>query len=152
MKDIERLLNNVNKLDVNDVLLAMWKRNDTQDYIVELNTKEQLLEEGIRSDGSEIGEYTTNTIVGTSQYKGKIEKGQRYDHITLNDTGEFYKSFKVVPSKKGFKITANPNKEGTNLFTEFGVDIVGLTKESVFKLLDFIEPLFSKEVAKRLFQ
>ena len=39
-----------------------------------------------------------------------------------------------------------------SLSTEFGVDIVGLTKESVFKLLDFIEPLFSKEVAKRLFQ
>ena len=144
MKDFERLLNNVNKLDVNDVLLAMWKRNDTQDYIIELNTKEQLLNEGIRSDGSEIGEYTPYTK------QLKSEKGQRIDHITLNDTGEFYKSFKIVPSKKGFKITANPNKDDTNLFTEFGVDIVGLTKESVFKLLDFIEPMFTKELEKRL--
>jgi len=148
MKDIERLLNNVNKLDVNDVLLAMWKRNDTQDYIVELNTEEQLYDEGIRSDRSQIGEYTAYT----KQLKSSGTGDKKIDHITLKDTGEFYKSFRVKPSKKGFKITANPNKDDTNLFTEFGVDIVGLTKESVFKLLDFIEPMFSKEVEKRLFQ
>ena len=151
MQDIERLLNNVNKLDINDVFLAMWKRNDTQDYIIELNTEEQLLEEGIRSDGSEIGNYSANTIEGTSQYEGKKQKNQRYDHITLNDTGEFYKSFKVTPNKKGFRLTANPNKDDTNLFAEFGVNIVGLTKESVHKLIDFIEPMFNKELQKRLF-
>ena len=146
MKDIERLLNNVSNLDLNDVLFQMWRRNDTQDYIIELNTKDQLFDDGIDSLGSELGDYTPYTK------QIKSEKGQRYDHITLNDTGEFYKSFKVVPSKKGFKITANPNKDDTNLFQEFGVDIVGLTKENVFKLLDFIEPMFSKEVEKRLFQ
>ena len=148
MKDIERLLNNVNKFDLNDVLLAMWKRNDTQDYIIELNTEEQLYDEGIRSDGSQIGEYTPYT----KQLKSTGNGDKKIDHITLKDTGEFYKSFKVVPSKKGFKITANPNKDDTNLFKEFGVDIVGLTKENVLKLLDFIEPMFTKEVEKRLFQ
>lgn len=146
MKDIERLLNNVNKLDLDDILLAMWKRNDTQDYIIELNTEEQLYDKGIDSKGNDLGEYSPYTK------QIKSEKGQRFDHITLKDTGEFYKSFVVKPNKKGFKITANPNKDDTDLFREFGVDIVGLTKESVFKLLDFIEPLFKKELEKRLFQ
>jgi len=147
MKDIERLLNNIDSLDLNDILFAMWSRNDTQDYIIELNTEDQLYEEGIRSDGSEIGEYTPYT----KQLKSTGSGNSRIDHITLKDTGAFYKSFKIKPNKKGFKIIANPNKDDTNLFDEFGVDIVGLTKENVFKLLDFIEPMFNEEVEKRIF-
>ena len=150
MKDFERLLNNVVNLDLNDIFLAMWKRNDTQDYIIELNTKgentSQLYELGEDSLGSSLGSYSgfTKDI--------KASKGQRIDHITLNDTGDFYKSFKVTPNKKGFKITANPIKEDNNLFEDFGVDIVGLNKENVLLVLDFIEPMFNKEFEKRLFQ
>lgn len=156
MKDFERLLNNLNKLDLNDVFLAMWRRNDVQDYIIELNTEgedtSQLYELGVDSLGKSLGKYSGATIEGTSNFEGKKSKGQRYDHITLKDTGEFYKSFKVTPNKKGFRITANPNKDDSNLFDDFGVDIVGLTKENVFKLLDFIDPMFSKEFERRLFQ
>lgn len=150
MKDFERLLNNVNNLDLNDIFLAMWKRNDVQDYIIELNTEgektSQLFELGVDSLGIGLGGYSdfTKNI--------KSNKGQRIDHITLKDTGEFYKSFKVTPSKKGFVINANPFKDDSNLFDDFGVEIVGLTKGNVKLLLDFIEPMFSKEFEKRLFQ
>jgi hypothetical protein len=148
MEDIDKLLSNIDNLDLNDILFAMWSRNDTQDYIVELNTVEQLYNEGIRSDDSEIGQYTDNT----KQMKTVGSGDSRIDHITLKDTGAFYKSFKIKPNKKGFKIIANPNKDDTNLFEEFGVDIVGLTKDNVFKLLDFIEPMFNEEVERRVFQ
>ena len=150
MKDFDRLLANVQRIDLNDVFLAMWKRNDVQDYIIELNTEgentSQLFELGIDSEGNRLGDYSgfTKNI--------KASKGQRIDHITLKDTGEFYKSFKVTPNKNGFRISANPNKDDSNLFDDFGVDIVGLTKENVLKLLDFIEPMFSKEFERRLFQ
>jgi hypothetical protein len=156
MKDFERLLNNLNSLDLNDIFLAMWRRNDVQDYIIELNTEgeptSQLYELGIDSLGKSLGD--SSPFGGYSPYTKQIKasKGQRIDHITLKDTGEFYKSFKVTPNKKGFRITANPIKEDSNLFQDFGVDIVGLTKENVFKLLDFIEPMFSKEFERRLFQ
>jgi len=154
MKDFERLLKNVNNLDLNDIFLSMWKRNDVQDTIIELNTEgeptSQLYELGIDSLGNTLGKYAPSTIQGTSNFKGKAEKGQRFDHITLKDTGEFYKSFKVIPNSKGFMITANPNKDDSNLFEDFGVNIVGLTKSNVLVLLDFIEPLFSKEFEKRL--
>ena len=149
MKDFDRLLANVQRIDLNDVFLAMWKRNDVQDYIIELNTEgentSQLFELGIDSEGNRLGDYSgfTKNI--------KTSKGQRIDHITLKDTGEFYKSFKVTPNKNGFRISANPNKDDSNLFDDFGVDIVGLTKENVLKLLDFIEPMFSKEFERRLF-
>jgi hypothetical protein len=154
MKDFERLLGNLNKLDLNDIFLAMWRRNDVQDYIIELNTEgedtSQLYELGVDSKGKSLGD--SSPFGGYSPFTKQIKasKGQRIDHITLKDTGEFYKSFKVIPNKKGFRITANPNKEDSNLFQDFGVDIVGLTKENVFKLLDFIEPMFSKEFEKRL--
>ena len=103
-----------------------------KDYIIELNTEgektSQLFELGVDSQGNRLGDYSgfTKNI--------KASKGQRIDHITLKDTGEFYKSFKVTPNKKGFRITANPNKDDSNLFDDFGVDIVGY-KENVFKLL-----------------
>ena len=150
MKDFDRLLGNIQKLDLNDIFLSMWRRNDVQDYIIELNTEgektSQLFELGVDSQGNRLGDYSgfTKNI--------KASKGQRIDHITLKDTGEFYKSFKVTPNKKGFRISANPNKEDNNLFDDFGIDIVGLTKENVKLLLDFIEPMFSKEFEKRLFQ
>lgn len=150
MQDFERLLNNVNNLDLNDVFLSMWKRNDVQDYIIELNTEgeqtSQLYSLGVDSLGNKLGEYSgfTKNI--------KASKGQRIDHITLKDTGEFYGSFKITPNNKGFRISANPFKDDSNLFDDFGVDIVGLTKENVKLLLDFIEPMFSKEFEKRLFQ
>jgi hypothetical protein len=156
MRDFDRLLANVQRIDLNDVFLAMWKRNDVQDYIIELNTEgedtSQLFELGIDSEGKSLSD--SSLFGGYSPFTKQIKasKGQRIDHITLKDTGEFYKSFKVTPNKNGFRISANPNKDDSNLFDDFGVDIVGLTKENVLKLLDFIEPMFSKEFERRLFQ
>ena len=41
MKDFERLLNNVNKFDLNDVFYTLWNDNKVQNYIIELNTEGQ---------------------------------------------------------------------------------------------------------------
>jgi hypothetical protein len=152
MKDFERLLNNLNKLDIDDIFFSLWKDSKVQSYIIELNTEgestSQLYELGEDSLGRSLGNYSPFTI------DAKLFGGgdSRIDHITLKDTGEFYESFKVKPLKTGFKITANPNKDDDNLFQIYGEDIVGLNEDNTELLLAFIEKDFEKELEKRLFK
>ena len=149
MKDIERLLRNVNNLDINDILFTLWNDNKVQNYIIDLNTEgeqtSQLYNLGIDSEGNNLGEYSPYTI------QFKVEKGQRFDHVTLKDTGDFYETFVVKPNKKGFEIVANPNKDDDNLFEIYGKEIVGLTEDNKTILLGFIKEDFNKELEKRLF-
>ena len=106
MQDFERLLKNVNNLNINDIFFELWSDNRVQNYIIDLNTEgentSQLYELGVDSLGNSLGEYSPFTI------PFKVEKGQRFDHVTLKDTGGFYESFMVTPLKTGFKIDANP--------------------------------------------
>ena len=150
MKDFERMLNNINKLDINDIFYSLWSDNKVQNYIIDLNTEgeqtSQLYNLGIDSEGNNLGEYSPYTI------QFKVEKGQRFDHITLKDTGDFYETFKVKPTKKGFELTANPNKDDDNLFEIYGKEIVGLTKDNQKLLIAFISSDFEKELEKRLLQ
>lgn len=96
--------------------------------IIRLNTREQLFQKGIYSDGNSLGEYSPFTV------EVKKKKGQRHDHITLEDTGDFYGSFKVSADRISITIDANPIKDDNNLFDDFGEDILGLTDESRKKL------------------
>tara|TARA_R110000803_G_scaffold21326_1_gene53838 strand:- start:300 stop:758 length:459 start_codon:yes stop_codon:yes gene_type:complete len=152
MKDFERLLNNVNNLDLNDIFYTLWNDNKVQQYIIRLNTAgektSQLYNLGVDSLGKTLGDYTDYTV----QMKMNGDGDKRVDHITLIDSGGFYNSFIVAPSKKGFKISSNPiMDDGTDLLDRFP-DVEGLTKENEEVLLAFVEKDFNKEFEKRLFQ
>ena len=105
--------------------------------LVWLNTVHQLYMKGIdifenklRSIHARLGNvYAYRTIFGTEMYKGKIEKGQPIDRVTLYDTGAFYKSFKAKLEGEGIVITANTNKDGEDLEQTWG-SVVGLTERS----------------------
>lgn len=161
MEDIDELIRRISRLDVNDILLSVWKRADVQEFIIQLNTEgqptSQLFEDGIDSLGNPItGLGGSNWLEGGSYspftVAKKREAGQRTDHPTLKSTGGFYRSFVVVPSSKGFKVTANFDVGEDNLLDVManGVEVTGLTEKNTLILLDFIEPLFSKEFANRL--
>ena len=67
----------------------LFQQTSFRKLIIDLNTEEQLYSQGVDSKGVQLGEYSIYT-------KGlKQNKGQRTDHITLKDTGEFYKSFSI---------------------------------------------------------
>jgi len=151
MKDLEQLLKNINKLDIDDIFQKnVWSRSDSKEYIVQLNTEgqptSQLFEQGVDSLGNTLGEYAPRTK------DIKTAKGQRIDHITLRDAGNFYNSYRVIPRKKGFDIVADPIAGDSNLFDDFGEEIVGLTKENEKLMLEFVEEFFENELKKRLFQ
>lgn len=130
------LVGNVKKINANLIFNEFSKDENLKENIVHYNTDDQLYNEGIDSDGITLGEYAQSTIEGTTRFAGKIAKGQRYDHITLRDTGAFYDSFKVIQTQDGLLITAYSFKGDTDLRKRFGNEIVGLTDKNYSKVVD----------------
>lgn len=155
MSGFEKLLDKVDRYNVNAILFEVWKDQKVKDFIIELNTigqpTAQLYEKGINSLGVSLGNYKESTIKGGKSYLGKIAKGQRYDHITLLDTGEFYDTFFVnALGLRGFSIEADGQKEDTNLLERYGKDIIGLTDENLQILTEFIKPYYIRAAKKIL--
>ena len=143
----------VQSLTVASVFRQLFLDHEFTDYIIFLNTRKQLYEQGINSKDERLDQiqtggqngrlaegYSYNTIHGVpGKYQGKIAKGQPIDRITLFDTGEFYESFRcrwVAGDDPGIQITANTIKEGTDLLREWGKDIIGLDDDSIGLLQD----------------
>jgi len=126
MKALTNLALRVKSLSVNDLVDELGEHPEFIDLIIELNTKKQLYDRGINSKGESIGDYSLYTKAI------KDEKGQIFDHVTLNDTGKFYESFKVyINSQKDFVITADTIKDTSDLIVDWGREILGLTDESL---------------------
>ncbi len=106
-----------------------------QDEIVRLNTQDQLFDKGIDSLNNSLGDYSPITVII------KRRKGQKTSNITLRDTGEFYESFDVTVQRDGFTISADEMKDDTSLTEEFGIDILGLTDDSLDQVIrEYILP------------
>ncbi len=122
-------------LDLDDQIFRLiFDRDDTKDEIIRLITIEQLFEQGIDGEGDLIQPegYSARTI------EIKDLKGQRTDHVTLNDTGDFYESFTVTVSKDSFTVDAQDNKGDVRLFEAYGEEVAGLTDESFDDLFEFV--------------
>ena len=146
---IKQLAKNAKSLNSNDVVSALLKSDkEISEYIIYLNTEEQLFDEGINSLGISLesigGEYSDNTKAI------KSEKGQPIDRVTLKDTSDFYNSFGVEVSSKEFEIVADTVKGNKDLRDRWSDEIIGLTDESMVKLILFILPLVRMEVSNRL--
>jgi len=146
-KPLRDIANKAKKLDSNRLMFEVLKNDKKiQKEILDLNRWAQLFRKGIDSDGillSDVrpkGGYTSYTI------QLKREKLQRTDHVTLRDSGEFYDSFKLKVSNTFFEIDANPNKDQTNLFDEWGEDVLGLTDESKDILTTKLIPLLQTKL------
>ena len=128
----KKLFAALKKLDETKIINSILRDKGFQKFIISLNQNDQLFEEGIDSKGKTLGKYSDFTI------EIKKEEGQPTDRITLLDTGDFYKSFVVTVKSGGFTISANPVKDDSNLFDDFGEDVVGLTKENLQFVIDAI--------------
>lgn len=133
------------RLDEVQIWLTIVNQDEVKEFIISLNTEDQLFEKGINSEGvllKDIGgnDFTESgySPVTIEIKKSKTGKGSKTANITLYDTGEYYESHKVKVDASGFEINADPIKDDTNLFDEWGEEIVGLTDESLQKLISFL--------------
>jgi hypothetical protein len=139
------LLNRVARLSEDDAWTFALNEEFTQQEIIRLN-QEQLYEEGIDSEGFELDNtdnfYTLPGVYSQFTVQLKKEKGQRYDHITLQDTGAFYASFHVIVDRDAFTLDANDLKDGTHLFHVYGEDVMGLTEFNKERVKNVILDLY----------
>lgn len=119
------------KLDVNKAL-DFSVDSDIKELIIELN-QEQLYNLGEDSEGKSLGTYAPTTVMI------KQAQGVPTDRITLKDTGDFYSSFKVFYSNGEIFIDADGQKDDTNLFDEYGEDILGLNDANMSIFIDEVK-------------
>lgn len=130
-------------IDATEYLRKVLNENNSKEFFITLNTRDQLFNRGEDRDGVKIegnsrgylegGEYSPNTINGVpGQYEGKAAKGLPTDRITFYDTGEFYKSWQIKLQGLSYIIEADDLKGGnrlTNLIKN-GVKILGLNEKN----------------------
>lgn len=134
-------------LDIDQLLFEIYSREDTQIFIAELNTEDQLFDKGIDSDGVDLssigGEYSPVTVA--------IKKfmGQPTDRVTLKNDGDFHRSFEVKPAIGGFNMDADFMKDGQDLRSRWGGSIIGLTNDNLQKLAEYLNAEMVEEIEKR---
>jgi len=110
-----------------------------KELITHLNTDEQLGKDKVDSLGAHLGTYSIFD-----------KKGRGGKYYTLNDTGAFWDSWKVQVKKALIVIDANPFKENTNLFDEYGIDVLGLTDTNLQILINEATKLYIQYYRKNL--
>ena len=129
---------------------AMWfhaMQNPKMKLEIErMNTIDQLYNQGIDSKGRSLGDYSPYTVMI------KQSDGQRYDHITLNDTGAFYRSFTVVVDRDGLTIDADDSSRyDVPLLVVYGEDVLGLTSQNMQKLIDIVRDEYIEYLWNEIF-
>ena len=148
---LKEIIDNTKKLTVHKVAFFVFRDKTVQKIVIDLNRIDQLFDKGVKSDDSTLPLYSVSyqrvyTFEGVSKAK---TIGEPY---LLFDTGEFYRSFKLIQQKDGFIITANDEKENGTLQEMYGnnVPILGLTEESIAKLTEEIKPYLVKTIREEI--
>jgi len=149
---IETFLNNAKKVNAQELLIDVLKLEEVQALIVDLNTFDQLFEEGVDSEGRKLSDIRQPYAFSTAQRKRS--QGLPIDRVTLFETGKFYQSF-FVNIKENGDIEINATTEFSanyDIRDSYGEEILGLTEESISKIVDFITPLFIEAFESAIFR
>jgi hypothetical protein len=141
-------LNRMSKVDATPIIQSILMDEEVQKHIIYLNTIDQLFERGENSLGERLGDYRPFTIMK------KIQSGQRYDHVTLNDRGDYYDSYRII-AQSGvdyIMFVTNPIKEGKDIEQQWGGYIVGLNTENTQWLIDEVRTRFIPKLKAALLQ
>ena len=112
---------------------------DNEESIIKLNQKQLLL--GKRADGSDNLPYSRDTITR------RIKEGNpvKNNLITLYEYGDFHKSMLLKIDNKKFSIIATDSKTERILKTDYGKNVLGLTKDSFTILFKEVRPEIKKK-------
>lgn len=142
------VLKKVQSITFEDVWQEVFKDEQFKEEILDWIRWEQLYSEGVDELGEIIGTYSKYTqILNPEKVAG--------DPYTLYDTGAFYESLVITVLSNSIEIDGNGLKtdefgQTTDLFTEYGYEIIGLTDESKAKLADELVTRFQTEYGRLL--
>lgn len=143
-ESIYKVLNNAKKITDSKA----WKHsidNQTKQFIISLNTHEQLGDEGVDSDGKSLGDYAPFTV------NFRRSKGLQVDHIDFKVTGKYWASWRVIVKSDYFIIETDRDRfdELVNLL-RFSPDHVGLTDENLQRLGEWLKNKYIDYVKEQL--
>lgn len=98
--------------------------------VTEMNTEDQLFDQGINSEGESIISYAPYSDI---TIEIKRELGQPVDRVTLRDEGDFHDSFELEEAETGVLIVAKDTKTDELIF-QYGDSIIGLTEDNLEEL------------------
>lgn len=143
MQALLDMTKNITNLDGEEILLRITSQKGFLELIEFLNKKQ--LQEGEDSNSNNIGVYSNFT----ESINPKKKAGTPY---TLEDTGEFYDSFKVTADGEGVNIDAKRRFENENIFEKYGIDILGLTEENHNEIIEYIIPFIQEAILNAIFK
>ena len=149
---IERIIKlgqNAQKLNRDEILKTIWSDPFVQDFIIELNTEQQL-KIGKLGNGGDMPEAGPNYLAAKRAEIGF--QNAPTDKVNLFFTGDFFRTFDIQVTQTGFVIIANTAIYGKDFKDLYGFDILGLNEESIQKLIQFIRDDYQAEIAKRLLE
>ena len=104
---------------------------ENEAYIVDMNSEQQLFEEGVNNLGVKISDYQPYSPITVEIKKMKNQPSGR---VTLRDTGDFHSSFYIDVNEQQFEIKASDSKT-EDLIKKYGRQILGLTKENIAEVI-----------------
>lgn len=147
-KMLEESLNKWLKIDPARILKEILSDRAILDWIEEANRKQLL-------DGKNSLDVKLSDIGGGySDYTLSINPEKQRDRVNLFDTGEFHESITAKVNDL-VSIEADPIKVGdngnlTNLYDEWGVDIIGLNEENFNNLLEQLTEILIDKILEEV--
>ena len=127
----------ISRLQSNDVFIFVFSRTEVLEFAERLNREQ--LRSGVRSDGETLRIEGDPKRDYSPKYRAfKTKRGTPKDVVDLNLTGEFYDSIQAKYENGNLILQGDPIKDGQDLRKRWGNEIIGLTKENVELLREYI--------------
>ena len=152
---LQNLLRNMKSLN-KDVVMSDMINNAiraNEDQIIELNTRKQIYDKGIRSDGAKIKLFGKNYEIYSRGYtRHKRSKGLYRGKVDLNYSGDYLASYEIqyFLNKIEIEPSAAQADLGAILRDMYGEEIEGLTPENLEKMAKIITPNLRKQLLNYL--
>ncbi len=146
---LEKRLNNFLKIDPIQIVKQLLSDRDLLKWIEEANRKQLL--RGKNSFDVKLSDIGG----GYSDFTLSLHPEKKRDRVNLFDTGDFHKSITARYKYSFIELSSNPIKEDengniTNLYEEWGSDIIGLNERNFNKLIREIKNKLIEEIYKQM--
>lgn len=112
----------INNSILNTISENIFSLEIVKNFVID-NIQKRLFETGKDVNDKKLqtdfAKYQNQQYYSKNTQKIKRKKGQSISNVTLQDSGDFYNSWKLIASKTFYVIYANFNKKGNNIFNNF---------------------------------
>jgi hypothetical protein len=146
---IKRLSKKVNGFNQEKAMRDILKDPYLRAEIIDLN-QAQMYEQGVDAAGDSLGEYAPITKSYYKPLAASEGRDGRTDHVTLKDTGDFYRSMEIKTISDGIHLIADYEKEDTDLKVIYP-HALGLTPESKMVILPGIRSVLLDKIKNQMY-